>query len=71
MPGEDTRNITFFTCQNIGFISELLNIRGAPIIDVSYMHTIRDNTYKYLDDLRTDKWIENYGFVEFRIKWGI
>lgn len=57
----------------LGFLKQLLNLRGAPGLSVSYGRQSREFVYDYLESdptLSAEMWIEQFGFLRLVLSFG-
>ncbi len=53
------------------FLRKALSLRGTPSVDVSYVRIADETTTIYTDSMDVQKWVEDFDYVKFAVKFGL
>ena len=53
------------------FLKNALSLRGVPALDLSYVRYANETTTINTDTMNVQKWVEDFGYFKFALKFGI
>jgi len=53
------------------FLQKALSLRGTPSVDVSYVRLADETTTVYTDSMDVLKWVEDFDYVKFALRFGL